>query len=186
MTGSIVLAADEPAALARFYGAFLEVEPQQGLSPSHWRLSWPAGWRCTGHRAAGRSLASRDAWLSACNVRRMEQAPLRCSTPGSAGLFTWGPPRWIRRDRNPSGQKPGCSIRRATAYCCWCCPDGRVKCGYASVDCNVNQNSMVNGYTLGCRRLGAAPVQSAWQRITSAAVRYQSRGSCRWSLRCRP
>ena len=43
MTGSIVLAADEPAALARFYGALLEVEPQQGLSPSHWRLPWPAG-----------------------------------------------------------------------------------------------------------------------------------------------
>jgi hypothetical protein len=43
MTGSIVLAADDPAALARFYGALLEVEPQPGLSPSHWRLPWPAG-----------------------------------------------------------------------------------------------------------------------------------------------
>lgn len=43
MKGSIVLAADAPAALARFYGALLEVEPQQGLSPSHWRLPWPAG-----------------------------------------------------------------------------------------------------------------------------------------------
>ena len=43
MTGSIVLAADDPAALARFYGGLLEVEPQQGLSPSHWRLPWPAG-----------------------------------------------------------------------------------------------------------------------------------------------
>ena len=41
--GSIVLAADDPAALARFYGALLEVEPQPGLSPSHWRLPWPAG-----------------------------------------------------------------------------------------------------------------------------------------------
>jgi hypothetical protein len=40
---SIVLAADDPAALARFYGALLEVEPQPGLSPSHWRLPWPAG-----------------------------------------------------------------------------------------------------------------------------------------------
>ena len=43
MTGSIVLAADDPAALARFYGALLEVAPQPGLSPSHWRLPWPAG-----------------------------------------------------------------------------------------------------------------------------------------------
>ena len=41
--GSIVLAADDPAALARFYGALLEVEPQPGLTPSHWRLPWPAG-----------------------------------------------------------------------------------------------------------------------------------------------
>ena len=43
LTSSIVLAADDPAALARFYGALLEVEPQPGLSPSHWRLAWPAG-----------------------------------------------------------------------------------------------------------------------------------------------
>jgi len=34
---------DDPAALAGFYGALLEVEPQPGLSPSHWRLPWPAG-----------------------------------------------------------------------------------------------------------------------------------------------
>jgi predicted enzyme related to lactoylglutathione lyase len=43
MNGSIVLAADEPSALARFYGELLEVEPQSGLSASHWRLPWPAG-----------------------------------------------------------------------------------------------------------------------------------------------
>lgn len=42
-TGAIVLAADDPAALARFYGALLEVAPQAGLSRSHWRLPWPAG-----------------------------------------------------------------------------------------------------------------------------------------------
>ncbi|MCP9928800.1 VOC family protein [Cyanobium sp. CH-040] len=43
MTGSIVLAADDPGALARFYGALLEVDPQPGLSSAHWRLPWPAG-----------------------------------------------------------------------------------------------------------------------------------------------
>lgn len=43
MSGSIVMAADDPAALARFYGALLAVEPQPGLSTSHWRLPWPAG-----------------------------------------------------------------------------------------------------------------------------------------------
>jgi hypothetical protein len=43
MTASIVLAADDPATLARFYGALLTVEPQPGLSASHWRVPWPAG-----------------------------------------------------------------------------------------------------------------------------------------------
>jgi hypothetical protein len=43
MTSSIVLAADAPALLARFYGALLEVEPVRGLSTTHWRLPWPAG-----------------------------------------------------------------------------------------------------------------------------------------------
>ena len=43
ITGSLVLAADEPAALARFYGALLNVEPQPGLSGTHWRVAWPAG-----------------------------------------------------------------------------------------------------------------------------------------------
>ncbi|MGB5136810.1 MAG: VOC family protein [Prochlorococcaceae cyanobacterium] len=43
MNSSIVLAADQPADLARFYGALLAVKPQQGLSSSHWRVRWPAG-----------------------------------------------------------------------------------------------------------------------------------------------
>ena len=43
VAASIVLAADDPAALAQFYGALLGVEPQQGLSGTHWRLAWPAG-----------------------------------------------------------------------------------------------------------------------------------------------
>lgn len=43
MRGSIVLAAEDPAALARFYGALLAVEPQPGLSANHWRVPWPAG-----------------------------------------------------------------------------------------------------------------------------------------------
>ncbi|WP_254978794.1 hypothetical protein [Cyanobium sp. ATX 6A2] len=38
MTGTLVLAADDPVALASFYGALLEVEPQPGLSASHWRV----------------------------------------------------------------------------------------------------------------------------------------------------
>jgi hypothetical protein len=43
LSASIVLAADDPATLAQFYGALLGVEPQPGLSAAHWRVPWPAG-----------------------------------------------------------------------------------------------------------------------------------------------
>jgi hypothetical protein len=43
ITSSLLLAADDPASLARFYGALLDVEPQPGLSSTHWRVRWPAG-----------------------------------------------------------------------------------------------------------------------------------------------
>jgi hypothetical protein len=45
ITSSLVLAADDPASLAQFYGALLGVAPQPGLSSTHWRVAWPAvGW----------------------------------------------------------------------------------------------------------------------------------------------
>ncbi len=43
LSSSLVLAADHPSALARFYGDLLAVEPLQGLGASHWRVPWPAG-----------------------------------------------------------------------------------------------------------------------------------------------
>ena len=43
ITSSLVLAADDPAALARFYGALLNAEPHPGLSDTNWRVPWPAG-----------------------------------------------------------------------------------------------------------------------------------------------
>jgi hypothetical protein len=43
LSASIVLAADDPATLAQFYGALLGVEPQPGWSTAHWRVPWPAG-----------------------------------------------------------------------------------------------------------------------------------------------
>ena len=43
MSSSLVLAADNPSALARFYADLLAVEPLQGLGASHWRVPWPAG-----------------------------------------------------------------------------------------------------------------------------------------------
>lgn len=41
--GSIVLAAEDPAALAAFYGRLLASPPQVGLNDRHWRLPWPGG-----------------------------------------------------------------------------------------------------------------------------------------------
>ncbi len=38
---SLVLAADDPARLAGFYGALLGTTPLAGFSASHWRLPWP-------------------------------------------------------------------------------------------------------------------------------------------------
>ncbi len=43
ISGSLVLAADDPTTLAQFYGALLGFAPQPGLSSTHWRLPWPAG-----------------------------------------------------------------------------------------------------------------------------------------------
>ena len=43
LSSSLVLAADNPSALARFYADLLAVEPLQGFGASHWRAPWPAG-----------------------------------------------------------------------------------------------------------------------------------------------
>jgi hypothetical protein len=43
ITSSLVLAADDPSALAQFYGALLGAQPLPGLSAAHWRVPWPAG-----------------------------------------------------------------------------------------------------------------------------------------------
>jgi hypothetical protein len=40
---SLVLAAEQPAALAAFYGGLLQQPPATGFSPSHWRLPLPGG-----------------------------------------------------------------------------------------------------------------------------------------------
>ncbi|MCP9915568.1 VOC family protein [Cyanobium sp. ATX 6F1] len=38
-----MLAADDPAALAGFYGELLLVKALPGWGPGHWRLPWPPG-----------------------------------------------------------------------------------------------------------------------------------------------
>ncbi|MFZ9167045.1 VOC family protein [Vulcanococcus sp.] len=42
-TCSLVLAADDVAGLASFYGSLLAATPQAGASASHWRLPLPGG-----------------------------------------------------------------------------------------------------------------------------------------------
>ncbi len=75
MTGSIVLAADDPAALAGFYGALLEVEPQPGLSSSHWRVPWPAGgWLELYAPSRSRPQARQQGRLALCLQRQVEGA----------------------------------------------------------------------------------------------------------------
>jgi len=44
-SAALVLAADDPGALARFYGGVLAVEPQPGFSAQHWWLPLPGGAR---------------------------------------------------------------------------------------------------------------------------------------------
>jgi len=61
--GSIVLAADDPAALTHFYGALIDVEPQLGLSSTLWqgRLALCLQRQADG---AGTPLALLNAWIT--------------------------------------------------------------------------------------------------------------------------
>jgi hypothetical protein len=75
VTGSIVLAADDPAALARFYGALLGVKPQPGLSSTHWRLPWPAdGWLEVYAPSRGRPQPRPQGRLALCLQRQADGA----------------------------------------------------------------------------------------------------------------
>ena len=73
MTSSIVLAADDPAALARFYGVLLNVEPQPGLSTRHWRLPWPpGGWLEVYGPSQSRPQPSQQGRLALCLQRQAD------------------------------------------------------------------------------------------------------------------
>ena len=73
MTASIVLAADEPASLAQFYGALLDVEPELGLSSTHWRIRWPAGgWLEIYAPSKSRPQPRRQGRLALCLQRQAE------------------------------------------------------------------------------------------------------------------
>ena len=84
ITGSLVLAADDPAALARFYGALLHVEPQPGLSSTHWRVPWPAdGWLELYAPSKSRPQPRQQGRLALCLQRRAD------ATGALAVLQTW-------------------------------------------------------------------------------------------------
>jgi hypothetical protein len=73
--GAIVLATDDPAALAAFYGTLLEVVPQPGLSGSHWRVPWPAGgWLEIYAPSRSRPQPRQQGRLAICLQRRADDA----------------------------------------------------------------------------------------------------------------
>jgi len=68
-----VLAADNPAALARFYGALLVVEPQPGISSTHWRIRWPpGGWLEVYTPSRSRPQPRQQSRLALCLQRQAE------------------------------------------------------------------------------------------------------------------
>ena len=75
MGSSIVLAADDPEALAHFYGALLEVGPQRGGSDTHWRVPWAAGGFLEIYRPArSRPQPRRQGRLALCLQRQADGA----------------------------------------------------------------------------------------------------------------
>lgn len=84
ITSSLVLAADDPAALARFYGALLHVQPQPGLSSTHWRVAWPAGgWLEVYAPSSSRPQPRQPGRLALCLQRKAE------ATAAVAVLYGW-------------------------------------------------------------------------------------------------
>ena len=75
MGGSIVLAAEDPEALAHFYGALLEAEPLPGGSDTHWRVPWVAGGFLEVYRPArSRPQPRRQGRLALCLQRQADGA----------------------------------------------------------------------------------------------------------------
>ena len=84
ITSSLVLAADDPAALAQFYGALLNLEPQPGLSGTHWRVPWPAGgWLELYAPSKSRSQPRQPGRLALCLQRKAD------ATGALAVLHAW-------------------------------------------------------------------------------------------------
>jgi len=84
ITSSLVLAADDPVSLARFYGALLNVEPRPGLSGTHWRVPWPAeGWLELYAPSRSRPQPRQPGRLALCLQRKAD------ATGALAALHAW-------------------------------------------------------------------------------------------------
>ena len=86
ISSALVLAADDPAALAQFYGALLDAKPQPGFSSTHWRVPWPAGgWLEVYSPSRNRPQPRQQGRLALC-LQRQRQA----DGPGAlADLQAW-------------------------------------------------------------------------------------------------
>ena len=113
MSASIVLAADDPAGLARSHGALLNAEPQPGeQSDCGCRGRPTAGRRSMPHPKPAPAAAA--GWIRAEPERKTDGNRRRCRAPRRAGKKsrTWAPRAGDPPRQELSGQRPGCWTRR--------------------------------------------------------------------------
>ena len=85
---AVVLAADDPERLARFYAAMLGSEPQAGLSRRHWRVPWPAGGHLEIYAPSRQRPLARQAGRLAIALRRTVD-PDDAGGGGAVALQQW-------------------------------------------------------------------------------------------------
>ncbi len=77
LSAALVLAADDPEALAAFYAALVEASPATGFSAAHWRVPLPGmGWLELYRPSRQRPLTPGRGRLAVCLKRRGEGAAL--------------------------------------------------------------------------------------------------------------
>jgi hypothetical protein len=80
---ALVLAADDPYALATFYGSLLGCTPVAGMQAHHWRLPWSAGGWLEIYRPSRARPQPRHGGRLALCLRRV------VADGAAAGLATW-------------------------------------------------------------------------------------------------
>ena len=77
LSAALVLAADDPEALATFYAALVKALPAPGFSAAHWRVSLPGmGWLELYHPSRQRPLPPGRGRLAVCLKRQGDGAAL--------------------------------------------------------------------------------------------------------------